>query len=381
MKLSYNDYKMLEEREQQLTEHLEKIRSEALKRASFIAGVELNTQKFHGRIGNRNTTFVDSVKLQFSDPYDFLSQWLNGLITTVESIEEEQKRKYNGHVYQNSSAHELLRFVKDSVVRDYIFNFLVRNFYREFIPRTRAKPDEILWQLWFGDNKLVWGLIIAPAYRDNGWTNDRSEVRRADYSYWTVGHVFKTGLIDPTSKNTITWSDTGQFIDFYRSVLKRLSNPTYEQGIAERYVQYLQKSSNIYDEPFLIPELRYAGLEKEHKHRLDFAVLNSHTMKSIGFELSPSSTHQAISGLRSKTQQEVNQELARQWKKEMTKRNEYFNNFGVSIVTFTDDDLQDLDSCFLQIEHFLKQRSTTRLSLTDIFSRVESFEISPTSIK
>jgi hypothetical protein len=376
MKLSYSDYKMIEEREQQLTAHLEKIRSEVLKRASFIAGVELNTQKFHGRIGNRNTTFVDSVRLQFSDPYDFLSQWLNGLITKVESVEEEQKRKYNGHVYQNSSAHELLRYVQDPIVRDYIFNFLVRNFYREFIPRTRAKPNEILWRLWFGDNKLIWGLIIAPAYRDNGWTNDKSEIRRADYSYWTVGHVLKTGLIDPTSSKTITWSNVGQFIDFYRSVLKRLSNPTYEQGIAERYIRYLQKSSSIYDEPFLIPELRYAGLEKEHKYRLDFAVLNSHVMKSTGFELSPASTHQSVSGIRNKNQQEINQDLAKQWKKEMDKRNDYFDSFGISIVTFTGDDLQDLDSCFLRIEHYLKQRSKTRVSLPDMVSKIENFKIS-----
>lgn len=371
---------MIEEREQQLTEHLEKIRTEVLKRASFIAGVELNTQKFHGRIGNRNTTFVDSVRLQFSDSYDFLSQWLNGLITKVESVEEEHKRKYNGHVYQNSSAHELLRFVQDPIVRDYVFNFLVRNFYREFIPRTRAKPDEILWRLWFGENKLVWGLIIAPAYRDNGWTNDRSEIRRADYSYWTIGHILKTGLIDPESEKTLTWSSVGQFIDFYRSVLKRLSNPTYEQGIAERYIQYLQKSSDIYDEPFLIPELRYAGLEKEHKYRLDFAVLNSHVMSSTGFELSPASTHQSISGIRSKTQQEINQELSKQWKKEMQKRNGYFDNFGISIVTFTDDDLQDLDSCFLRIEHYLKQRSKTRVSLPEMVSKIENFRISKVSV-
>ena len=380
MKLSYSDYKMIEEREQQLTTHLEKIRSEVLKRASIIAGVELNTQKFHGRIGNRNTTFVDSVRLQFSDPFDFLSQWLNGLITKVESVEEEQKQKYNGHIYQNSSAHELLRYVQDPIVRDYIFSFLVRNFYREFIPRTRAKPNEILWQLWFGDNKLIWGLIIAPSFRDNGWTNDRSEIRRADYSYWTVGHILKTGLIDPTSSKTITWSNVGQFIDFYRSVLKRLSNPTYEQGIAERYIQYLQESSSIYDEPFLIPELRYAGLEKEHKYRLDFAVLNSHVMKSTGFELSPASTHQSVSGIRNKNQQEINQDLAKQWKKEMDKRNDYFDSFGIPIVTFTNDDLQDLDSCFLRIEYYLKQRSKTRVSLPDMVSKIENFKISKASV-
>lgn len=372
---------MIEEREQQLTNQLENIRSEVLQRASFIVGVNLNTQKLHGRIGNRNTTFVDSVRLQFSDPYDFLTRWVQGLVDEVTSIEESQKLKYNGHVYQNTSAHELIRLVQDPLIRDYMFNFLVRNFYREFVPRTRAKPNEILWQLWFGDNnKLIWGLVIAPAYRDNGWTNDRSEVRRADYSYWTVGHVLKTGLVDPTSRKTITWSNPEQFIDFYRSVLKRLSNPTYEQGIADRYIKYLQKSPNIHDEPFLIPELRYAGLERVHKYRLDFAVLNSHVMKSTGFELSPSSTHQSVSGIRDKTQQEINQELAQQWDKEMTKRNEYFSNFEIPIVTFTDNNLQDLDGCFARIEYYLAQRSPVRISLVDAISKVENFKFTNTEI-
>jgi hypothetical protein len=376
MKLTDHDYKMLEEREEQLTKELEKIRSEVIKRASYIIGENLNVQKFHGRIGNRNTTFVDSMRLQFSDPYDFLSQWVKGLIDKVMSVEEKQRRKYNGHVYQNTSAHELLKFVKDSLIRDYIFKFLVRNFYREFIPRTRAKPGEILWQLWFGDNqKLIWGLIIAPAYRDKGWTNDRSEVRRADYSYWTIGHVLKTGLIDPMSKKTVTWSSAEQFIDFYRSVLKRLSNPTYEQGIADRYIEYLQNSPDIDDEPFLIPELRYAGLHKEHKYRLDFAVLNSHVMKSTGFELSPSSTHQSISGIRNKTQAQLNQELAQQWNKEMKKRNEYFASFEIPIVTFTDEDLQDLDQCFATIKIYLSQRSAARIALVDMVSRIENFKI------
>lgn len=375
MKLTKSDYKMLKERDEQLTKQLENKRNDVLERASSIVGENLNIHKFHGRIGNRNTTFVDSIRLQFSDPQDFLSQWLKGLMDIVETTEENQKKKYNGRIFQNTSVHELLKLLKDTLVRDYVFQFLVRNFYRQFVPRIRAKPSEILWQLWFGDNhKLIWGLIIAPAYRDEGWTNDKSEVRRVDYAYWTIGHVMKTGLIDPTSQKTLTWSSTEQFIDFYRSVLKRLSNPTYEQGIASRYTEYLQESIDVYDEPFLVPELRYAGINKEHKYRLDFVVLNSHVMESTGFELSPSSTHLAISGITTKTQTQLNKDLAEQWKKEMNKRNEYFASFGIPIITFTDDDLQDLDKCFAVIKGYLSQRSLTRIPLVDMVSRIDGYK-------
>lgn len=375
MKLRYSDYRILEEQEERLTKYLESIRNQVLKRAGDILGETLNVHKFHGRIGGRNTTLVDSMRLQFTSPDDFVAQWLKGLINKVEKIEEVQRQKYNGNIYQNTSTHDLVRLVKNPLIYDYISNFLTRNFYREFVARTRAKPDEILWRLWFGDNRLVWGLVIAPAYRRDCWTNDKSEIRRADYFYWTIGHVMETGLIDPTDEKPLKWSNVGQFIDFYKSVLGRLSHPAYEQGIANRYAEYLRDSSNVYEEPFLIPELRYAGLNKNHKYRLDYAALNSHVMKSTGFELSPASTHSSISGITKKTQKELNQELAVQWTKEMHKRNEYFSEFGISVVTFTDEDLQDLNACFSKITRYLSDRAPNRASLVDITSRVERFRI------
>lgn len=375
MKLTYNNQKMIEEQERLLTKKLEESRTEVLKRASVIAKEKLNTQMFHGKIGNRNNILVDSVRLRFPNASDFLAQWLNGLLTKVKCIEENQKQKYNGKVFRNTASHELLKFMKDELISNCVIDFLARNFYREFIARTREKPNEVLWSLWFGENKLTWGLIIAPSYRDSNWTNKKSEIIRADYSYWTIGHLLKTGLINPESDKPQTFPSSNQFIDFYRNVLKRLLNRTYEQEIAERYIQYLQKSSDIYDEPFLIPELRYGGLDQKHKYRLDFAVFNSHVMKFTGFELSPASTHQSISGSQSKTQQKINEDLSKQWKKEMQKRNEYFNDFGIFIETFTDDDLQNLDSCFIRIENCLKQRPNIRISLSEMISEVKNYPI------
>jgi len=368
------DYEILQEQEQHLTQHLESIREEALKRVSQILGERATVYSFHGKIGCNNTTFVDSLRLQFSDPDHFLGLWTKGLMDRVEAIEAEQRKKYRGNIYQNTLEHKLLRLLKDPLVREYTFIFLVRNFYRQFDARTRAKPDQILWSLWFGDSyKLVWGLIIAPIYRDNRWANDKSEIRRASYSYWTVGHLMETGLIDPSSRSPVRFSTVDEFITFYKSVLKRLSNPIYEQGIAERYIDYLSRSSNIYEEPFLIPELRYAGLEEPHKYRLDYTVLNSHIMKSVGFELSPASTHSSISSSTKKTQREINEDLSKQWAKEMRKRNEYFSEFGISTITFTDDDLRDLDKCFSMIAQYLSERSTDSVHIVNEVARIDEF--------
>ena len=140
------------------------------------------------------------------------------------------------------------------------------------------------------------------------------------------------------------------------SILKRVSNSQYEKGIADRYLSYLRKSSTPYEEPFLIPELRFAGKDKKHKYRLDYAVLNPYTMSKTGFEISPASTHMKVDRIRNVTKVEMNEALRDDWAKEMSKRNEYFSKFGINTITFTDRDLSDLDGCFSVIEQYLSER-------------------------
>lgn len=371
------------ELEKQFTAELEAIRDEVLVRAVPLLRVtrfsprpaSISLHSFHAKIGRWNTIFVDSIRVQFSDPNDFLSRWVAGLLDKVERIEAEQKEKYNGKTFPTSAEHEVVRFVKEPTIQKYIFTFLTRNFYRNFQARTRAKPDDMLWQIWFGRGSMTWGVLLAPAYRRKKWTNDVSEIRRADYHYWTVGHILRAGLVDPTSPEPITFSNLEQFIAFYRSVLKRESNSIYEQAIADRYVAYLKASSSPESEPFLVPELRYGGMEAKHEHRLDYTVLNSHTMELTGFELSPASTHMAISGIQKekKTQIEVNREIAEQWENEMAKRNKYFDKFSVPIITFTDSMLKDIDQCFAQIANKLAARNEQTTSLKDALQRLERF--------
>lgn len=190
-----------------------------------------------------------------------------------------------------------------------------------------------------------------------------SEIRRANYSYWTIGHILNTGFIDPTSPHPHKFSDIESLMGFYRSILKRVSNSQYEQDIFDRYLDYLQRSQNVYEEPLLIPELRYAGLENKHQYRLDFIILNPHSTKYVGYEISPHSTHMAISGITQKTQTILNKELSLKWNKEMIKRNEYFSSFGITTITFTDEQLSNIDECFRLIERVLSERTTEKLNL------------------
>jgi hypothetical protein len=311
-------------------------------------------QQFNGLFGGKNNTYVDSVRTQFVDFEDFFAQWLKGLIDKYEVHKQKQKDYYGKVFTSESSIERIYGLLRDAEVRYLVRIFLERNFYKQLNERTRTKPSENLWSVWFG-YKLTYGLLIAPKLYGETWINDKSEIRRVEYSYWTIGHVLSEGLIDPDSNKIYRFKTLDDFLIFYESILKRLSVSPYEHAFYDLYVNYLRESKNVKQEPLLIPELRYKGLEKKHIHRLDFTLFNVHTSAFIGFELSPASTHMSIENLKKK-QYEVNNELSEKWGKEMTKRNDYFKDFDITIITFTDSDLKDIKACFEVVKEKLKAR-------------------------
>jgi hypothetical protein len=322
---------------------------------------DASLQSFHAHIGRHNNTFVDSVRTRFTGPGEFISSWISGLHNKLDDIRARGKHGYQGQLL---SEQLVLKCLEDNLLRQYTFKFLERNFYRNYRERTRNKPDDALWQVWFGAGSLSWGLIIAPAHRNDIWTNDKSQMRRESYSYWTVGHVMETGLYDPDSTEPTAFTDLGAFCTFYRSVLKRVSNSTYERQICDRYLNYLSSSSSPLGEPLLIPEFRYAGRHKRHEYRLDFTILNGHTFEFTGFELSPASTHISVSKSKQTSRAGFNRELATDWQHEVSKRNAYFMTYGIPIVTFADQDLKDIDHCFAKMEAKLRARATPSVSIT-----------------
>jgi len=346
----------LEELEASLSAELIAHQESVLRKYSIEKERECTLPSLHGTIGGKNNQYADIVNTQFSDPREFVAHWVKGFV------------EYVGN-YKYSPLRNLL---KDSEFREYTFTFLERNFYRNLIERTRFKPNQSLWSIWFGSGNLIWGLIIAPAYRVNQWTNDVSEIRRASYQYWTIGHIMETGLIDPQSEVPIKFSTIEDLCNFYRSVLKRVSNSAYENRFCDLYVEYLKNSNSPLQEPFLIPEFRYLGLEKNHEHRLDFTILNPHTRDLIGIELSPNSTHMAVTGIKDKTQKAVNEELSVKWDKEMKKRNDYFASFDISTLTFTDENLKDIDACFEEIKKYLSARPNNPIILENEIERLKN---------
>ena len=347
---------------------LEQNRDDALSRFnSFMPGK--NLLSFHAYIGKNNNTFVDSVRTRFGGPEEFKTKWIQGLHALLDQHRETGKKGFNGRLLGDEVVLECL---KDPLLEQYTFMFLERNFYRNYIERTRNKPDDAMWSVWFGSGNLSWGLVIAPTLRSNEWTNDKSQMRREGYTYWTVGHVIDSGLIDPSSPNPVRFATINQFTTFYRSVLKRASASQYEQAISEKYLSYLAKSNNPLLEPLLIPEFRYAGREKMHQYRLDFTVLNGHTFDFTGFELSPASSHISVKKADGKTQTQLNAELREAWEHEVKKRNDYYHRFGVSVVTFADTALADIDTCFSIIARKLSARSAPQVSLSTALNSLQA---------
>ena len=347
--------------ESDLSSQLRDRQHDAIETASRLLDKELSIHSFHAIIGCRNNDFVDAVRTQFSDPDDFWRRWLHGFRIKLQSDRQKDIERY-GHINRAKSVYRLKKILDDDGILEYTRLFLVRNFYRHLRERTRAKPDEKLWEIWFGLNQSPWGLIISPAHRGGIWSNDKSEIRRAKYEYWTIGHVVEEGLATPDSTKPYPLRDPVGVIDFYLSVLGRSSVSKHEREVSTRYVNYLRESDDILAEPFLIPEMRFAGLNVKHLHRLDFTILNSHTMQFIGVELSPHATHGAVKGMKSKTQKAVNEEARTVWEKEMATRNDYHAEFGLSTLTFTDSKLQDPDAVFDCLKPYLKARPEQKAS-------------------
>jgi hypothetical protein len=358
--------RMVRAKEKGLDDRLRAMKPDALAKFHEIKALA-SIQSFHAYIGSNNNSFVDSVRMKFDSPEDFKARWIDGLKDKV--IADADNIRNRRSLGRDKQTTEILpETLQDDFLKEYVYLFLERNFYRNFNERMRSKPDEMLWQLWFGSGGLVWGLLISPDRRLGEWTNDKSQMRREPYEYWTISHVLASGLIVPECETPYKFDSLEGFLSFYETVLARVSQSEYEKYISKSYLEYVRSSQNPESIPLLIPELRYTGKEKNHKYRLDFCVLNSYTMKMIGFEISPSSSHMSISGIKSKTQKVLNEDLSTKWDKESEKRNSYFEKYGITTITFTDKNLKDLEQCFSEIVKVLEERPERKSSIKTLES-------------
>jgi hypothetical protein len=234
--------------------------------------------------------------------------------------------------------------------------FVERTFLRHYDEIARVKPPASSAAFWIGENNADYGLLITPRFnkRLSDWENDKSEIRRFKPDYYTIGHILETGLVIPGKERRRGFEDVDDYLGFFQDTLVRNAGSKHQDAVAERYAAFVRDAEQPEKVPLLIPELRYRGRDKQHKHRLDFCVIDPYSLRKIGFELSPWSSHGHLKGTRNKTVKAVNAEARENFEREVKKLRAYFIDYDIHITIFTDEDLADPDGVFTAIAKYLR---------------------------
>ena len=360
----------------ELTAELESIRESAMQQAGYKAFGQKEIASFHGTIGGKNNEYVDAIRQVFLSPEQFSAEWKQGALEKASTWDKKEMETY-GIRYQNHAAHDIVRLLKDPVIGPYIDLFLERNFYRQYHARVRAKPEDALWELWFGSKDQEYGLFITPRY-DGEWENDVSEIRRVDFEYWTIKHVLTSGFIIPNKDKRFPVADIDALFTLYQNVLIRSAGSVHASGFAEAYEKYVRAHDTPESVAFMIPEFRYDGATGPHKYRLDFTILSASRNLRIGIELSPWSTHGRVRGKKKLRETggetAIEKEQIKKWEADTAKRNAYFEKFGITTLTFTDGALTDIDTAFSGIEQYLAPPKKRRIPSPQVKAAIAGYE-------
>jgi hypothetical protein len=294
-------------------------------------------------IGSKAEHFIDLKHEVIRSPEEYVSKWLQGL--TKQLTDAAQGTFVWMHDYLNDASK--INF------RKYCEIFLRRSFLKHYDELSKIRPREDEANYWFGLNNAQHGIFVTPRFNNSegNWENDKSEIRAFPETYWSIGHVLKTGLCYQGENRLYSFSDVESYLSFFYNQV-RLTQSKYQLDIADRYITYVRASKSPTKIPLLIPELRFNAEKTKHEYRLDFFVINPYTMDKIGFEFSPWSTHGQLTG-RNKTLKELNAEALSNFEDEVKKVKAYFKKFNIFTLTYSDSDLKDMDAVFNDIKKYL----------------------------
>jgi hypothetical protein len=305
----------------------------------------LSEQSLHAKYGGKHADYIDINHAVINSSEHFVSLYLSGFKEFAMS-----SPPYSSHV----NNFELLR--KHESLRNYLFLFLKRTYYRQYEALSKKRPHNNESEYWIGQNNANYGILVTPRfnYSKQQWENDKSEIRHFKAKYWTIGHILETGLCIPDKEEKITFSDVNQYLTFFLNTIVRNSGSQYEYDFASLYVDYVKQSKNPFDIPLLIPELRFGGLTYKHKYRLDFCLIEQSNFNKIGIELSPWSSHGHLNKTKDLSQKDINAKAKSNFEKEMKKHKDFFRELGIFVMIYTDSDLKEIQEVFHDIEKYLR---------------------------
>ncbi len=301
-----------------------------------------NIQSLHAHFSAHKAQYINLKEEKIPSVEHYISLFLDGLRADLSS----KKKSTYTEFYD--------RLMQSDISRDYLYEFLRRTYLKQYESLSKNKPDFQSSEIWIGQNNADYGLLITPRFKDGSWENDESEIRHFEQSYWSIGHVIKTGFVIPDRDEKINFSNINDYLVFFEHTLVRHTASEYQRQIGKLYADYVRKSDNPDNILLLIPELRYQGRDKLHKYRLDFCVIDVNSNNKIGFELSPWSSHGRLSGTRNKNQQEINKVASKNFENEMRKQKDYFKNLGIFYLIYTDTNLKDTGAIFEEMKCYLE---------------------------
>ncbi|PSU64046.1 topoisomerase [Photobacterium phosphoreum] len=312
-----------------------------------------NEASLNAKIGSKNDDFIDLKHDVISSHEEFINKWLQGLKAHINTFDSSPRHDW---IYETLKKH--------TIFQKYLLLFLKRSYLKHFDELSKLRPKAEDSELWIGQTNANYGLLVTPRFNGEQWENDKSEIRAFKQGYWSIGHVMKTGLVIPGKEKIFKFADIEQYLLFFTDTLVRNSGSKYEYALAEAYADFVRNSDNPLDIPLMIPEFRYKGLEKKHKYRLDFMIINPFTLDKVGFELSPWSSHGYLTKTKGLTQKEINQMAQDNFEKEMKKHRGYFKKYDVFTLIYTDEQLADCNKLFEEEikPYLLPERPSMQLS-------------------
>jgi hypothetical protein len=295
-------------------------------------------------IGGKVAAFIDLHHEQIHSADAYVSLYLNGFKAAISSNDEgNRSHRRNYEIFKKSKA-----------AREYFMLFLKRAYLKHYDELSRKRPHLDESEIWIGQNRANYGLLITPRFVNGRWENDKSEIRHFPKLYWTIGHVLLSGLVVENDPDRVMFPNVNAYLTFFKNTLVRVSGSQYERAIANLYVEYARSLDDPEKLPLLMPEYRYGGKQLAHKYRLDFTIINPFTMDKVGYELSPWSTHGYLRALKGLTQEKINEMARDNFEKEIEKHRSFFRQHGIFALIYTDKQLENADVIFRDMIQYLK---------------------------
>jgi hypothetical protein len=308
-----------------------------------------NEASLNAKIGGKAAHFINLLDEVIISPEQYRSLFLQGF-----------KKSLSVGPYENAYDRLYKALKASPAAQQYFMLFVERSYLKHYDELAKKRPKVEEAEVWIGQNRADYGLLVTPRFVKGQWENDKSEIRHFQPLYWTIGHVLRTGLVVPGKKQTMPFKDPEAYLNFFRNVLVRNSGSSNEYAIAEMYSKFVLKADDPLRVPLLIPEFRYDGLTPQHRYRLDFTVIDPYTMDKVGFELSPWATHGYLRKTGHLSQAQINKIASDNFDKEMRKHKDYFRKHAVYALIFTETDLKDIKSVFAEIRRFLTPENDSK---------------------